>query len=127
MERPMESKEEALQLAVSKIEAFIKIQSTNNAGAVSVALANVWVKHGFDMPAAQRELRRVGSRVFLVAAPSENFPGLKSGRMGTSEEYPYALWVCMNGEAEFHNMLRKIRVNEEQNERNLEHTGLLMQ
>jgi len=65
--------------------------------------------------------------IYCVAIPVEQFgTGYHAGFPGKTERYPYALWICMNGEAEYQEKLNELKITKTENVQRLQsQTGLL--
>jgi len=94
-------KDDVVRFAVIRIEALIKNPEYNNAGSVSQVIVNACNALGrFDFTLFEDRLRKVKSRVFLIGRPMSLFPGFKSKVPKLPMEFPYAMWICMNGQEE---------------------------
>ncbi len=76
-------------------------QENNNAGYVGDMIVKEIIINGGNLWAAENALRETSSRVYLLALPIGWFGGeFKSFFPGYEKDFPFALWVCMNGKME---------------------------
>jgi hypothetical protein len=114
---------EKLNSYLIRMHQIINLPEYNNCGIVAQHLMEMISDFGISLPEANKLLREIKSRVYLVGLPLEYYrggevmwlskpiPNSNYSTMipGSSKVYDHGLWVCMNGEAEYKNIIEKVK------------------
>lgn len=79
-----------------------KDPNKNNAGYIGQILANKCYGKEHTLADAEQMFRDCGTNIYLLALPLESFGNklLATFFPGDKSYKPYALWICVNGQAE---------------------------
>ena len=117
--------DEKLASYLIRMHQIIDLPEYNNCGIVAQHLIEMMTEFGVSLPEANNLLREVKSRVYLVGLPLSLYKGndvkiiwlTKSVPIaeysvfipGSKRTYAYGLWVCMNGEEEYKNIIEEVK------------------
>jgi hypothetical protein len=116
------TEEAAISQAMSRAESF------RNAMATSQVLIDISVQFKkMNLGEIDRLLRSKGSQTFFVAKPVSDLPDFKARWPHSADkEYPYYLWICVNGPEEYADELAREELSSDENKSRLGETGLLV-
>jgi hypothetical protein len=115
---------EAIRLLLKRIDHLKSVEVVSQA---SIEISSLFKTHPFmEM---EKILREIHSDTYLIAVP---LIGDMAGEFSTmlphsqDKEYPYYLWICVNGEGEAREKLLEVETNPARNMVDLGNTGLLV-
>jgi hypothetical protein len=114
---------EKLASYLIRMHQIINLPEYNNCGIVAQHLMEMITEFGVSLPEANKMLREIKSRIYLVGLPVDLY---KDGKViwltnfrskrdystfipGSKKTYTYGLWVCMNGEDEYKSIIEEIK------------------
>jgi hypothetical protein len=114
---------EKLASYLIRMHQIINLPEYNNCGIVAQHLMEMITEFGVSLPEANKMLREIKSRIYLVGLPVDFY---KDGKViwltnfrskrdystfipGNKKSYAYGLWVCMNGEDEYKSIIEEIK------------------
>jgi 5'(3')-deoxyribonucleotidase len=117
--------DEKLNSYLIRMHQIINLPEYNNCGIVAQHLVEMMTEFGVSLPEANKLLREVKSRVYLIGLPlsfykdndaktiwlTEPIPISEYSAFipGSKKTYAYGLWICMNGEEEYKNIIKEIK------------------
>lgn len=112
-----------------ELEEFLKkVDEQRNSSVVSQALILIYRAFGRTrLDDIESSLRTINANTFLIAIPYSFDATVASKLPDGNEEYPYYLWVGVNGEKEAEEKYNELKTTKEENLAKLEQTGYLIQ
>ena len=111
-----------------RMHQVINLPDYNNAMIVAQHILEAIEKFEITIFEFESALREVKSRVHLLGLPLRVFnQGYRSWLPpNANKDYPYALWICMNGFDEISKTLEDFKIEETDIDKNLSKTGFLI-